>query len=296
MEIINLNAKPFLKWAGGKGKMISDISQRLPSLEEYVYVEPFIGGGALLFWILQNSKVKRAIINDINLDVISCYKMIKNNHLELIKKLSIIEEEFHKIDNIVDKTSFFNDKRITFNNKVNMSEIDNATLMIFLNKTCFNGLYRVNKKNEFNVPFNKGMKPTICDAENINNCNKILQNVTILNGDYSETIKYIEDDKFFFYFDPPYKPISETSSFNSYNKESFEDNEQVKLRDYCSLLDKMSCKWLLSNSDLKNYDIDNDYFDDLYKNYNIQRIKSKRMINSKGSGRGEINEILVSNY
>ena len=290
----NINAKPFLKWAGGKSKMIISISERLPNLDNYTYIEPFIGGGALMFWLLQNKNIKEAIINDINTDVISCYKSIKNDHLNLIKKLLKIENDFHSIDNVEGKTEFYLNKRTEFNKK-NLTETDNAVLMIFLNKTCFNGLYRVNRKNEFNVPFNKVMKPTICDSENLVNCNILLQNVTILNGDYSETINYIKKDTFF-YFDPPYKPISETASFNSYNETNFEDSEQNRLNEFCKNINSLGAKWLLSNSDMKNIDIENNYFDDLYKGFDIQRIMSKRMINSKGNGRGEISEVLISNF
>jgi DNA adenine methylase len=287
-------AKPFLKWAGGKTKLIPEIENRLSDLNDSIYIEPFIGGGALFFWILQNKNIKKAIINDINKDVISCYRTIKTEHLDLIKILSEIEKEYLIINNLDDKNLYYTNKRNDFNKK-NLSDLDNASLMIFLNKTCFNGLYRVNKKNEFNVPFNKVMKPTICDSENLINCHEILQNVEILNGDYSETINYCDNDSFF-YFDPPYKPISQTSSFNSYNKTNFEDTEQTRLRDFCEKINQLGGKWLLSNSDMKNNDIENNYFDELYKNFNIQRIKSKRMINSNGNGRGEINEILVSNY
>lgn len=292
-EQLEKNAKPFLKWAGGKTKLIPEISKRLPKLDNITYIEPFIGGGSLMFYIAQNFNIKEAIINDINIDVISCYNSIKSEPENLIKKLSNLEEQFHNLETVQEKTDFYSDIRNKFNLK-NLNTLDNATLMIFLNKTCFNGLYRVNKKNQFNVPFNKVLKPTICDEENIMNCHKLLQKVTILNGDYSETLKYSNEDSFF-YFDPPYKPISETASFNSYNKESFEDLEQKKLCDFCKLIDSKGGKWLLSNSDMKNVDETNNFFDDMYSDFNIQRIKSKRMINSKGDNRGEIDEVLISN-
>lgn len=294
MKDLNIKARPFLKWAGGKTKLLPEIESRLPSNLKGTYIEPFIGGGSVMFWMAQQYNFDRIIINDINQDVADSYITIKYDHISLLSKLEELQSQFLKLKTVEEKNIFFLENRNKFNQR-NNSSLDNTALMIFLNKTCFNGLYRVNKKNEFNVPFNKVLNSTLYDIDNIIACNKLLQNVTILNGDYSETLKYIDKDTFM-YFDPPYKPISTTSSFNSYNKENFEDLEQKRLSEYCNLCNEKGAKWLLSNSDMKNNDAEDNFFDDMYKEYNIKRILSKRMINSDGTKRGEINEILISNF
>ena len=170
-----------------------------------------------------------------------------------------------------------------------------TALLIFLNKTCYNGLYRVNRKNEFNVPFGRYKNPRICDSETILTDSTLLQKVTILNIDFEETLKYTEPDTFF-YFDPPYKPISKTSSFTSYASCAFDDSEQERLARFCRKLDENDFEWILSNSDLKNTERKNEYFDHLYKGFNINRIRAKRYINSVSTKRGEIFELLITNY
>ena len=180
------------------------------------------------------------------------------------------------------------------NNLIFKNSIELAALMIFLNKTCFNGLYRVNKKGDFNVPMGNYKMPKICDEENLINISQKLKNVNIVYGDYKNSYNFI-DENTFVYFDPPYRPLNKTASFTSYTEFSFEDREQKELSEYFELLNKKNAKLLLSNSDPKNENIDDDFFDELYKNFIIKRVKSQRAINSKGTNRGKITEILVSN-
>lgn len=294
-------AKPFLKWAGGKNQLIQLIDQRIPkelnSGNRFNYIEPFIGGGAILFWILQKYKnIDYAVINDINSDLTNAYEVVKANPDGLIKELKKIEKEFYSLNSLELKKQFYLEKRTNFNEDTN-DKLFKTSILIFLNKTCFNGLYRVNSKNKFNVPYGNYTTPKICDTENIIEVSKVLQDVIILNGDYEKVLNHSNTDSFI-YLDPPYKPISNTSSFNSYSKESFNDNEQVRLSMFCENLSRQNIKWLLSNSDPKNTDSENNFFENLYqKNGNsIQRINAKRMINSKKDGRGDIFELLISNY
>ena len=296
-----LAAKPFLKWAGGKSQLIPAIEAALPKdireRNNLTYIEPFIGSGAILFWFLQQfPNVQRAIINDINPDLTKAYTIIKEKPYALIDALKTIQTNYYKLPLEEDRKSFFLQKRDDFNSR-HLNSLESTVLLIFLNRTCFNGLYRVNSKNHFNVPFGKYHKPKICDEDTIIACSNILQRVTILNGDYHNTLKYASDDTFF-YFDPPYKPISKTSSFNSYAKDTFDDAQQVRLKHFCDELTLNNHQWLLSNSDPKNINPGDDFFDNLYSGDSIciDRVKDKRVINSNSAKRGEIYELLISNY
>lgn len=296
-----LMAKPFLKWAGGKRQLITEIESALPKnihkKNELTYIEPFIGSGAIMFWFLQKFKnVRKAVINDINGDLTKAYTIIKEEPYLLIDSLSLIQSKYYSLKDDEDRKSFFLEKRDEFNSR-HLSYLDNTALLIFLNRTCFNGLYRVNSKNHFNVPFGKYDKPKICDPETIIADSTVLQRVTILNGDYKETLKHATKDTFF-YFDPPYKPISKTSSFNSYAKDTFDDAAQIRLKNFCDELSVKNYQWLLSNSDPKNTNPNDNFFDDLYSGntISIRRVKAKRSINSDSSKRGEIHELLISNY
>jgi DNA adenine methylase len=293
------NGKPFLKWAGGKGQLINAIKLALPkeihTKNNLTYIEPFVGSGAVMFWFLQQYKnVKKAVINDINPDLFKAYTAIKFSPGKLVKSLQKIEHEYYLLKTEKEKLDFFLEKRDAFNTR-KQNDLQNTTLLIFLNRTCFNGLYRVNSENKFNVPFGRYIKPKICDAETILADSKVLEKVTILTGDFTKTLNYCTKETFF-YFDPPYKPISKTSSFTSYSNEIFDNKQQERLKEFCKQLDSLGHQWLLSNSDLKNIDQQNNYFDELYSDYNIVRVKAKRSINSISSKRGEINELLISNY
>ncbi|WP_296685508.1 DNA adenine methylase [Flavobacterium sp.] len=266
-----MQAKPFLKWAGGKTQLITDIQKALPKefiSQKFTYVEPFVGSGAVLFWILNNfPNVEKAVINDINSDLTNTYKVIASKTKNLISVLEQFQREFHSLDLLEEKKKeYFYAKRELFNTR-STDKVTQAALFIFLNRTCFNGLFRVNKNNGFNVPMGSYKKPTICDKENLLAVSEALQRVEILTGDYQETLKHAERPALF-YFDPPYKPLSNTSSFNSYAKDEFNDEEQIRLRDFCKTLDTLDHKWILSNSDVKGKDTNDNFFDDLYNEFN----------------------------
>lgn len=295
-----IKAKPFLKWAGGKAQLISTICESIPSninnYNDLTYVEPFVGSGAILFWFLKSfPKTKKAIINDINPDLINLYSIIKAEPQNLIKALTKIQSDFQSLKNEEEQKVFFLEKREVFNSN-QLNSLNKASILIFLNKTCYNGLYRVNSKGKFNVPFGKYKKPNICDTRTIMCDSVLLQKVTILNGDYTQTLKHVDSKNSFFYFDPPYKPISKSSSFNTYSSESFDDIEQERLRDFCIEINSIGHKFLLSNSDPMHFDTKNNYFDLLYYDFTVKRVRAIRKINSNSTRRGEITEILVSNY
>ena len=289
------HAKPFLKWAGGKTQLIAEIERRLPQFVEsnhFTYVEPFVGSGAILFWMLNNfPKMKKAVINDINADLINAYRTIAGLPNDLIKVLKEFQNEYHSLENDADKKKeYFYNKREHYN-KRDRDEITQAALFIFLNRTCFNGLYRVNRKNLFNVPMGSYKQPTICDEQNILAVSYALKNVEILNGDFEETVKYAEENSFY-YLDPPYRPLSATSNFNSYAEGVFDDKEQIRLKNFCEKLDFNQSKWLLSNSDIQT----NNFFDNIYGKFYINRVDAKRIINSKPDKRGNLKELLITNY
>ena len=238
--------------------------------------------------------LEKAIINDINQDLTNSYLTIKHNVDDLIDILRKWEVEYHNLaEDQEAKKEYYYKKRTLFNTR-NSDQTTQSAIFIFLNRTCFNGLYRVNKKNEFNVPIGSYKKPQICNEENLLAVSKVLQKVEILNGDYSETINHATENTFF-YFDPPYKPLSETSSFNSYAKDEFNDAEQIRLKDFCDMLDRQNHKWILSNSDVKGKDINNNFFDDLYAAFNIYRVNARRSINANPSKRGQLTELLITN-
>ena len=290
-------ARPFVKWVGGKTQLLDDIKKSLPHdlpcRDEMTYVEPFVGGGAVLFWILQEyPNITRAIINDINAELICTYRVIKYDVDNLILELSRLQNEYLPL-NEVDRKEFFLAQRERFNER-DTSEVETAALFIFLNRTCFNGLYRVNSKGKFNVPHGRYSNPKICDVETLRADSAILQRVEILCGDFAQTGKYA-DDNVLYYFDPPYRPLTETSAFTSYAKDGFDDAEQTRLRDFCSQIAKHHSLFVASNSDPQNVNNKDDFFDQLYEKFSIKRVSAARMINSKGNGRGAISEIMISN-
>jgi len=294
----NKTAKPFVKWAGGKSQLIDDIQSVFPHTEEamFNYIEPFVGGGAVLLWVLQKfQNIGEVVINDFNTDLINVYKSIKTNPERIIEILKKWEKKYYTISADEDnKKEYYYDKRRLFNKRIS-DHYTQSSLFIFLNRTCFNGLYRVNRKNEFNVPIGSYKKPLICDEWNLRAVSKALQKVTILNGDFEQTLDYAGENTIF-YFDPPYKPLSETSSFNSYAKDEFGDEEQIRLAKFCERLDSLGYKWILSNSDVKGKNPNNDFFDNLYQAFDISRVSARRNINSNPQKRGSLTELLVKNY
>lgn len=291
-------AKPFLKWAGGKGQLINTFDEIFPNeLKEgkiKTYIEPFVGGGAVLFHVLQNYDIEKAYINDINKELINCYRCIKADVNEVIKKLEVLEKEYLSCD---DRTKYFYNVRDRYNS-IHLNgryDFEKCADFIFLNHTCFNGLYRVNKSGKFNVPHGKYKNPLICDKENLLLCSKLLQKVEISFGSYEQILNNANKNTFV-YFDPPYRPLVENNSFVSYDKSGFDDNDQIELAENFKDLDKKDCLLMLSNSDPKNTNENDNFFDDLYKGFEIERVYAKRMINCQASKRGDITEIVVMNY
>ncbi|MFW6173297.1 MAG: DNA adenine methylase [Elusimicrobiota bacterium] len=302
-----LKAKPFLKWAGGKTQLLANLSKRLPQdIKESQtikrYCEPFVGGGAFFFFLKNNYEVKKPILIDVNEELILAYKVIQSQHKELIKSLKKIEENY-LAKNDDERKKFYYEIRSKYNkqkhnfNYKNESKnwVERTKFLIFLNKTCFNGLFRLNSKGEFNVPFGRYKNPTICNEKNLKEVHRALMDVIVLSGDFEEADKYIKKDAFV-YFDPPYKPIGSSSYFTSYSKEGFTDSDQKRLAKFYKKLDKRGALLLLSNSDPKNEDPDNDFFDELYKDFTIERVDANRFINCDPKGRGSIKEIIIKNY
>lgn len=294
--MLDKSAKPFLKWAGGKTQLLPEIKNAIPDIffkEEFTYIEPFVGSGAVLFSILNHfPNAKNIVINDINEDLINTYKTIKENPNDLITLLEGFQKEYHLLEG-EEKKGYYYEKRKYFNLRLaNIAE--QSALFIFLNRTCFNGLYRVNKKNEFNVPMGSYKKPLICDVDNLLLVNQALQGVEILSGDYQQTLSYAQGNTLF-YFDPPYKPLSETSSFNAYTKYDFNDEQQIRLAEFCKEVDLLGHTWILSNSDVKGAAPNDDFFDNLFKDFQIKRVSAKRSINANPEKRGELKELLISN-
>lgn len=296
------HVKPFLKWAGGKGQLIGQIAPHLPSIFKTgrikKYFEPFLGGGALFFWLSEQYDFESAYLCEINPCVNTCYQVIQKNVGKLIKELNGLETEYLSASE-KKREKLYYDKREEFNaflrRKAKNNVVRRAALLIFLNKTCFNGLYRVNSQGEFNVPFGRYKNPTICNEDNLYAVSELLQKAEIYCGDFSECIKDADSESFV-YFDPPYRPISVTASFTSYSKDAFDDQEQKRLRKVYGELDKKDAFVMLSNSDPKNNDPDDDFFDDLYQGYHIERLNATRLINCNAERRGSITEILVMNY
>lgn len=268
---------PFLKWVGGKRQLMPAIKELIP--KNYTnYYEPFIGGGAVLF----DLQPKNAVINDFNEELINVYQTIKENPEELISDLKTHKNE----------SDYFYDLRALDreDNFDNLSNIKKASRVIYLNKTCYNGLYRVNNSGEFNSPFGRYKNPNIVNETTIRAVSKYLNTnkITILNGDFEEALKGIKKGSFV-YFDPPYHPVSASSNFTGYVQGGFDMYEQVRLRDLCNKLNEKGINFLLSNSATQ-------FIEDLYKDYKISYVKANRSINSNAKKRGEIDEVLIRNY
>lgn len=295
-------AKPFVKWAGGKGQLLTQLSDNLPQIlseQQFTYIEPFVGGGAMLFHMLQVfPNIKRVVINDINPHLTTAYSVIRDMPTELISRLHELEHTYLALEGEEEKKAFYLSIRTIFNEKT-MDAVDRAKYLIFLNRTCFNGLYRENSKGKFNVPFGSYLRPTICNEDTILADSELLNqaDVVILNGDFEQTINHIDERSLnFFYFDPPYRPLSATSSFNSYVKEVFNDNEQIRLRDYCQRLDEMGALWMLSNADCSAKNPEDLFFEIAYQNFIMKRVYASRSINANPNKRGKLTELLINNY
>lgn len=296
----SLDAKPFLKWAGGKGQLLKEISKYYPFEKDKTitkYAEPFVGGGAVLFDVLNKFSPDEVYISDINKDLIDTYIAIRDNVEEIIADLKSLEKVYLSFNEVGRKDAYIQ-KRDRFNAlKHGMKAYGNekTILMLFLNRTCFNGLYRVNKKGDFNVPAGAYKNPQICNEDNLRAVSRRLKNVKIVCGDYKESAGFI-DDKTFVYFDPPYRPLTPTANFTSYTEELFDDKNQLELARFVQGLDNKGAKIVVSNSDPKNADKGDDFFDKAYSKQNIKRVSATRMINRNSNARGKISELLISNF
>ena len=299
-------ARPFLKWAGGKAQLLDAFTRRVPrGLHEGtlpIFVEPFVGGGAVYFHFNSIFRFKECHIFDINEELVLAYSVVKNDVRGLIDYLAGISDGYlSKSD--AGRKDFYYAMRDTFNRTkgaVNFRQysedwIERAGQFIFLNRTCFNGLYRVNSRGGFNVPFGRYQNPTILHEDVLRADAELLRNTTIHLGDFMQSEPYISEETFV-YFDPPYRPLNRTSSFTQYAKGGFTDEEQRRLAAYYARCNARGARLMLSNSDPKNVDPDDEFFDDLYAGYHIDRVPARRMINCDGTGRGEICEIIVTNY
>lgn len=302
-----MQAKPFLKWAGGKNQLLKQLEILFPQeLKAGViqrYIEPFIGGGAIFFYIAQHYKIEDFFISDINPELILAYTTIQRDVDNLIENLSQLQTEYLVL-NEEERKEYFYKVRETFNAEKSGIDFQNyssrewmrrTSQLLFLNRTCFNGLFRVNSKGGFNVPPGRYKNPKICDAENLKAVSNLLQKTQIHLGDFTKCESFV-NDKSFVYFDPPYRPISKTANFTSYAKEKFDDSEQLRLCNFFNSLDAKGAKLMLSNSDPKNEDEADNFFEIAYQKYNLKRIQATRAINSKASGRGKISEIIIMNY
>ena len=292
--------KPFLKWAGGKGQLLKEIEKFYPFSDGNItkYAEPFVGGGAVLFDIISKYNLEEIYISDINGELINTYSVVRDDIDDLIEMLYKFQGEFIQLDD-ENRKNYYLKKRERFNAlkmAQNLSNsIEKSAIMFFLNKTCFNGLYRVNKKGLFNVPIGAYKKPLICDEKNLRGVSEKLQNVKIVCADYKESLEFI-DEKTFVYFDPPYRPLTDTSSFTSYTENVFDDEKQLELAGFVKSLNEKGAKILVSNSDPKNTNPDDNFFDEIYSAYNIRRVEANRMINCQAESRGKIKELLISNF
>jgi len=299
-------AKPFLKWAGGKTQLLDDIRSRIPlGLRGGTitrYVEPFIGGGAVFFDLSHSITFETSLLQDVNHDLILTYSCIQQDVHNLIDLLLTMEQHYNALS-LGEQCEYFYHIRQKFNegrsaidyDSHNGDRVQRAAQILFLNKTCFNGLFRVNSKGHFNVPFGKYKNPTICNAANLERVSGVLGKAEIKLGDFESCEQYV-DCQTFVYFDPPYRPLNRTASFTSYAASTFDEKEQLRLAAFFRRLDSKGAKVMLSNSDPKNEDPQDDFFDDAYSGFRIERVRATRMINCDATKRGQINELIITNY
>lgn len=305
-DVLRVKAKPFMKWAGGKGQLIAQFESFFPpQVREgklVKYAEPFIGGGALFFYLAQNYNIQESFISDQNKHLILAYLVIQQQVEELICQLEVLQKSYYQLDPEKQKLYFYQVRELfnqntnhNFLTQINQSAIQQVVYLIFLNRTCFNGLYRVNSKGKFNVPFGGYENPAFFEADNLRAISLVLQRTKIVWGDFEQCCEFV-DDKTFVYFDPPYRPLNKTSGFTSYVDEQFNDHEQKRLALFCRQLHQKGAYWMVSNSDPYNEDPTDNFFQELYAGFNIATVLASRNINSNGQKRGKISELLITNY
>ncbi len=291
--------KPFMKWAGGKTKLLKEIEQRLPvdfsEWENVTYVEPFVGGGSVLFHMLRKHKnISKAIINDINEVLMQTYRQIKFNPIGIIAGLKSLSEEYNHLKTEQAKEDFYYRTRDLYN-KIALPDEQHIVFFLFLNKTCFNGLYRENKSGDFNVPFGRHESIRF-DEQNFFDVHEALQKVEIFCGQFDNVFQELKNDLYFVYIDPPYRPVGKNMTmFTQYDKSGFTDIDQGRLKDICDLFGRKGCKIMISNSDSCDDD-GNSYFEDLYNGYSIDRVQVIRNINPYSSRERHSKEIIITNY
>lgn len=306
IQVVATRSKPFMKWAGGKAQLLEQIVHYLPDQLKQGkirrYIEPFVGGGALFFHVAQMYEIEEYFISDINEELVLVYKTIRKDVSGLVDLLKEMEQKYHCLSPSKQKEYFYAvrsglNESLSAVNYSNYSGawIERTAQILFLNRTCFNGLFRVNSKGEFNVPFGKYKHPMICAEDNLLAVSELLQRTEIQYGDFSSCESFVSSDSFV-YFDPPYRPISKTASFTSYSKFDFNDVAQLRLASFYRLLHRKGAKLMLSNSDPQNENPEDHFFEDAYKDFRIERVMANRMINSKAERRGKISELLIMNY
>lgn len=305
-----MNCRPFLKWAGGKGSSLEQFKDYYPrqlSLSEIEnYVEPFVGGGAVFFDLIQKYNFKKIILNDITDELILTYRVVQNNVEALISKLTLKEKQYLKKKQTQREDYYykirdkFNKQKKTIKYETYSEKwVDFAANLIFLNRTCFNGLYRLNSSGEYNVPIGDYKNPTICDSENLIQVSSLLQGVNLISVDFEKTLDCftdLEPSKTFIYIDPPYRPLPNSKSFTSYAKSAFNDNSQIRLSEWYKKLAENGFLLMLSNSDPTQIDPEDKFFERIYEGFKISKVSAPRAINSKANARNAINEIVVTNY
>lgn len=306
MHLIGIKAKPFLKWVGGKTQLLGQLAPLLPIELKQAnikrYVEPFIGGGAMFFDLTQTFELEESVISDKSDELILAYRTVAADVEAVIALLREMRRIYTRLS-AEDQDTFYYELRTAFNTSrslINFSEFDSTwttrtAQLLFLNHTCFNGLFRTNAKNEFNVPFGKYRNPHLYDESTLKEASELLRRTEIYCGDFEAVEAYV-DERTFIYLDPPYRPISKTASFNGYVRADFGDDEQVRLAAFFRRLHEKGAKVMLSNSDPKNENKTDDFFEELYQGFRITRVKASRAINSNGAKRGQIFEIVITNY
>jgi DNA adenine methylase len=304
---MKVKARPFLKWVGGKGQLLNQFEDYYPSelrnRKVKKYIEPFLGGGAVFFEVMQKFKVESAYLSDVNKDLVLAYWVVQQKPEQLIGYLHDYQKEYD-LTGIQERNELFLKIREQFNqnrfginyHKLSDNWVERAAQLIFLNKTCFNGLFRLNSTGGFNVPFGKYPKPAILDEANIRAVSKVLQKAEIRIAAYNECYDKV-DNQTFVYFDPPYRPLSKTSGFTTYSGNEFGDKDQIQLASFFKKLDiERGAKLMLSNSDPKNENLNDNFFENIFTDYKLYRVSANRAINCNGDKRGAINEIVITNY
>ena len=299
-------ARPFLKWAGGKRQLLAQLDAHLPEdLKRgrlHRYVEPFVGSGALFFHVVRAYPLAEYLLSDVNPELILAYRTIQRQVEPLIERLAELEEEYLSLEPSARKARYYRERE-RFNAALGAIDfeayqpawIERAAQLIFLNRTCYNGLFRVNSRGEFNVPFGRYKQPAICDAANLRAVARALEGATLRFGDYT-AVGECADGETFVYFDPPYRPLTRTASFTTYSTHVFDDREQLRLAEFYRLLHRKGARLMLSNSDPRNANPEDDFFEEAYRGFRLERVTANRNINRDAGGRGPVTELLILNY